>query len=288
VPAASTSPAAAACQPTLPHAAGNFNESLQSGGLTRTYVLRIPSGYAGSARVPLVVAYHGYGMAAAQFAAYDGFDAAADNAGFIVVTPDGTGEPTVWNTAKSPGAPDDVQFTKDLIASLQSELCVDAARIFTAGYSLGGGMALRVACDLPDTVAAVAAVAALYPNCVAPVPLIAFHGTADAVVPFEGRDPTATTGASPVVRRSVSEWARTLGCDGLPLISRPAAEVELSTFQRCPYGTGDALLYTIIGGGHTWPGATFPLPENVFGKTTAAINATDTIWRFFAAHPRAH
>jgi polyhydroxybutyrate depolymerase len=44
------------------------------------------------------------------------------------------------------------------------------------------------------------------------------------------------------------------------------------------------VLYSIIGGGHTWPGA-IPLPK--FGLTTTQINASATIWAFFAAHPLA-
>lgn len=291
-PAASGVPSSAAdasCQPALLHAAGNFNETLASGGLSRTYILHVPAGYDGSKRVPLVLAYHGWTMFADQFAAYDGFDAAADKAGFAVVTPNGTGNPQAWNTAGVAGGADDIEFTKDLLAKAEAEVCVDEDRVYAAGFSLGGGMALRVACELSDRIAAVGAVAAVYPSCTAAVPLVAFHGTSDPVVPFEGGQ-TGATGALvlPVVRRSVSEWARALGCDGLPLISRPDSEIELSTFQRCRYATGDALLYTVLGGGHTWPDSAIPLPENIVGRTTRQISATDVIWQFFVAHPRGH
>lgn len=289
VSAAASPVADAVCQPALAHAAGSFNETLSSGGLSRTYILHVPAGYDGAKRVPLVLAYHGWTMFADQFAAYDGFDGAADKAGFAVVTPNGTGDPQAWNTGDAAGGADDVQFTKDLLAKVEGELCVDEDRVYAAGYSLGGGMALRAACDLPDRIAAAGVVEAVYPTCMAAVPLVAFHGTSDPIVPFDGGQ-TGTTGALifPVVRRSVSEWARALGCDGLPLISHPNSEIELSTFQRCSYGTGDVLLYTVIGGGHTWPGAAIPLPENIVGKTTRQISATDVIWEFFAAHPRGH
>lgn len=285
---AASPPAEAGCHPALPHAAGSFNESVSSGGLDRTYVLHVPSGYDSSKHVPLVLAYHGWTMSADQFAAYDGFDAAADRSGFAVVTPNGTGNPQAWNTAKDAGRPDDVQFTKDLLAKVEGEVCIDEDRVYAAGFSLGGGMAIRLACEMPDRIAAAGVVAAVYPNCSAAVPIVAFHGTSDPIVPFEGGQ-TGATGALifPVVRRSVSEWARGLGCDGLPFISRPSGEVELSTFQRCRYATGDALLYTVLGGGHTWPGS-IPLPENIVGRTTSQINATDVMWEFFAAHPRGH
>ena len=151
-------------------------------------------------------------------------------------------------------------------------------------------MSRVLACDLADRLAAVGVVASPNVPCVAAVPMIAFHGTADALVPFEGGVVPAAVGGGgtfPPVRRSVSDWARALGCDGLPMISRPAATVELSTFIRCRLGNGDVLLYTLIGGGHTWPGSV-PLPAGQYGDTNAGEDATAAIWEFFVAHPLSH
>ncbi len=64
----------------------------------------------------------------------------------------------------------------------------------------------------------------------------------------------------PPVHRAASEWALALGCDGLPTISRAAADVELSTYKRCTDGDGEALLYIVLDGGHTWPGAAVDIP----------------------------
>jgi polyhydroxybutyrate depolymerase len=44
------------------------------------------------------------------------------------------------------------------------------------------------------------------------------------------------------------------------------------------------LLYTIEGGGHTWPGGG-PLPEWFAGRTSHGVNASLEAWRFFSAHP---
>jgi polyhydroxybutyrate depolymerase len=273
------------CQPPLRHAPGSASDSLTSDGQARTYILHVPTGYDGGTRVPLVVAYPGYGQPADSMAVYDGLDAVSDASGFILVTPNALGSPQFWNEWQSANLPDDVQFTKDLIAKLEGQLCIDTARIFSAGYSNGGGMALRVACAMPETIAAVAVVSAYYPNCTADVPLIAFQGTDDPVVPFEGGQSAAFPGVNfPVVRRAVSEWARTLGCDGLATISHPSQNVELSTYSRCVGGDGEALLYTIIGGGHTWPGATLTISP-LLGETTNEINASATMWTFLAAHP---
>ena len=276
--------AAAGCAQALPHAAGTFDQTIESGGIARTYILYVPAGYDGSKRTPLVLGFHGLSLNAKFFAPYADFDAVADRSGFIVVTPDATGSPPFWNGMAVPGATDDVAFVRDLLAKLESDLCLDQGRIYAEGYSNGGGMALRLACELPDRIAAIGVVAATYVNCRSGVPLIAFHGVADPIVPFEGgEDPSGASGIFPPVRRSVSEWARALGCDGLPLISRPSSEVEVSTFQRCASGMPDVLLYTIIGGGHTWPGAV-ALPEHIVGMTTQQVNASEAMWEFFAAH----
>ena len=150
-------------------------------------------------------------------------------------------------------------------------------------------MSRLLACDLADRIAAIGTVASTSVQCIADVPMIAFHGTADPLVPFEGGPIPAQAGGGtfPPVRRSASEWSRALGCDGLPTISRPAASVELSTFTRCKRGDGDVLLYTLLGGGSTWPGSA-PLPEGIAGPTNVDIDAAATMWAFFATHPLAH
>jgi polyhydroxybutyrate depolymerase len=283
------SPDAQACTPSRARPAGDLNQTITSGGTSRTYIVHIPTGYDGSKQTPAVVALHGYGLGAKQMLDYTKFGALGDERGFIVVAPDGAGTPLHWNWRKAANEPNDVQFVTDLLTALDTELCIDPDMTFAAGFSDGAAMSRIVACELPDRIAAVGVVASPNASCAAAVPMIAFHGTADTLAPFEGGAIPAAAGggAFPPVRRSLSEWARALGCDGLPIISRPAAEVELSTFLRCRRGDAETLLYTILGGGHTWPGSA-PLPADQFGATSAAIDATAVMWEFFAAHPLAH
>jgi polyhydroxybutyrate depolymerase len=265
--------------------AGTSEATIMSGGLARRYVLHVPPSYDAAAPVPLVLALHPASGNAALMLSLTRFAEMADGAGFVVVAPEGTGDPQFWNIARYQAAADDVAFLRELIGRLDAELCLDQNRTYVTGYSNGGGMALRMACEMPDRIAAVAVVASQYVSCDAAVPLIAFHGTLDPLLPFEGGSDPEVPGATLIpVRRAVSEWARQLGCDGLARISVPSSEVELSTFQRCRFGAGEALLYTIIGGGHTWPGA-LPVAESALGKTTQQLDATRVMWDFFAAHP---
>ncbi len=149
-------------------------------------------------------------------------------------------------------------------------------------------MAQRLACELPGRFAAIAAVAALvYPlDCAsdAPVPIIAFHGTADACVPYEGGRTACGRGNLPVPAAGTSlvNWARHNGCEAEPGRSRATDHVRLIAYgrERCPDGA-EALLYAIDGGGHTWPGSV-AVPR--LGETTDEIDATELIWAFFEAH----
>jgi polyhydroxybutyrate depolymerase len=169
-----------------------------------------------------------------------------------------------------------------VLAAVEEEYCVDPDRIYAVGYSNGGGMALTAACALSHRFAAVGVVAAAYPACRANVPAIAFHGVNDAIVPFEGGETPPELGSQtyPSVRRAVSEWARAAGCDPIATISRDIPEVELSTFRRCYRGDGDVLLYTVVGGGHTWPGMRSRFEQ--LGYTTMQISASELMWEFFA------
>jgi len=289
VGAATATPQAQGCTPARTHASGDFDQTITVGGISRTYILHVPAGYDGTKFAPVVLAFHGVAQTGRQMLDYTRLGSLADQRGFIAVAPDGTGIPSRWNSGKSAGEPNDVEFVRNLLATISAKLCVDPDRAFAAGFDAGGGMSRVLACNLADRIAAIGTVASTSVQCIANVPMIAFHGTADPLVPFDGGPIAAQAGGGtlPPVRRSASEWSRALGCDGLPTISRPAASVELSTFTRCQLGDGDVLLYTLLGGGHTWPGAA-PSPDPTGGSANVAIDATAVMWDFFVSHPLAH
>ncbi len=274
----------AGCSPARTAQAGDSVVTITSGGVERMYVLHVPALYEGLEPAPLVVVLHGFSLTGSFMSGYTLFGEAGDAEGFVSVFPNGLGDPPRWNADKAVDQADDVAFLQDAIADVEADLCIDDERVFVAGYSNGGGMAQRLACDAPDTVAAIGTVAATYADCQADVPWVAFHGSLDPLVPYEGGPKPAGAGPGdfPPARRTVSEWARGLGCDGLGQISRPASDVELTTFVRCMVGDGEVLLYTILSGGHTWPGA-YDLPVETVGTTSKQIDATETMWEFFAA-----
>ena len=119
------------------------------GGINRGYILHVPSGYDGAARSPMVLAFHSFAAFADGFLLYSKLTNATDPLGFVVVFPEGAGAPPSWNDVAAPGAPDDAAFVKALISRFDQQMCIDENRTFAAGYSNGGGMALRAACELP-------------------------------------------------------------------------------------------------------------------------------------------
>jgi polyhydroxybutyrate depolymerase len=281
-------PQTAGCSPARAATPGDTNATITSDGVERSYILHVPASYGGTSATPIVFVFHGFAFNADFIKGYTLFGDLGEEENFITVFPNGLGEPPRWNDGGDVTVADDIQYFRDLLTYLEEELCLDPDRIFLAGYSNGGGMAQRIACALPERIAAFGTVAATYVDCKAPVPWLAVHGIDDLLVPFEGgfNPPERGGGAFLPARRVVSEWARELGCDGLGLISRPASEVELTTFARCAKGDGEALLYSIIRGGHTWPGA-YDLPTATVGFTSKQLDATKTMWDFFVSHPLA-
>ena len=297
------------CDPARPHAAGGFDETITSGGVTREYILHVPPSYTGSETVPVVLNFHAFSRNASDQQDYSDLPAKADEAGFIVVAPQGLGDPAGWNFLILAPEPDDVGFTADLLDALGSELCIDTARVFSTGASNGAQMSTRLACNASERIAAIAPVAGWYfppaivqlsaePPCSStrPVPIIAFHGAADPLIPFDGGPGTLDLVFRDIDDEVIPEWAEHNGCAGVPTEEQAAPGVRLVRYADCDQGA-TVELYVIEdadgagpgteGGGHTWPGSTFVLPPETkarIGLTTHEISANDLMWDFFQAH----
>jgi polyhydroxybutyrate depolymerase len=184
----------------------------------------------------------------------------------------------------------DVTFISDLIDMLEAEYNIDPTRIYADGLSNGGGMSFAVSCRLSYRVAAVGAVAAAqtlpwdWCGDSRPVPMVAFHGTDDRIVPYEGGpsgDPFNPI-MFPAVRDWAASWARRNRCGPNPIESAVAADVTRLEYTDCA-DEAAVVLYTIRGGGHSWPGGT-PLPQWIVGPTSRSIDASSQMWAFFREH----
>lgn len=265
---------------------------LAFGGLQRTYVLHVPPGPPSG----LVINLHGAGMNGGQQAALTGFNAVADQYGFVVAYPDGID--AAWADGRGASVPDrqgvdDVGFLSTLIEGLSREYLVPPGRVFVTGMSAGAFMANRLACERADLITASAPVAgtlgvALPCAPSRPVSVLAVHGTADSVVPFNGGPMVGRGGPSEIVSAPAlaERWREINRCPG-PLVNDPAAtgEIQQMSATGCADGT-EVVLVQINGGGHIWPAARFALPTDVVGPSGFAVDASGASGQFFAAQMR--
>jgi polyhydroxybutyrate depolymerase len=146
----------------------------------------------------------------------------------------------------------------------------------------------RLACELSDHVAGVAAVAGGMARLVSsacsperPLSMVMFHGTEDESVPWWGSRSFVS------VPGTADRWAQLNGCAGkavepLPDLEDDGTTVTRETHSNCAAGT-ETVLYKIHEGGHTWPGS--PLVFNSrYGNMTRDISASEVIGELFSRH----
>lgn len=246
-------------------------------GVARRYLLDAPrAGPEGP--IGLVIAFHGLHGSAAQQAQLSGLSAIAGARGYAVAYPEGLERRWAVGTRAQGAA--EIGFIRVLVEDVARRHPLDRARVHATGISNGAQMAMRLVCSAPDLVASVALVAGGYPtraDCPPGPPRAAlfFHGTADRVLPYEGRGALLMP-----VRDWAAGWAARNGCAAAPRPLLARADVAAESWGSCR-GDTEVALYTIAGGGHAWPGST-TMP----GKVTRTISASALMLDFFAAHPR--
>ena len=262
-----------------------------SAGETREYILHVPGSYDPAKPTPLVISMHGAMNWPSFQMALSNWNALADERGFIVVDPAGTGGgPKVWEMkglqTKRRAAPD-VVFISELIDRLAATYNIDRARVYANGLSNGGGMTYALSCTLADKIAAFGPVASAVTEqidwCGTPAPVVAFHGTADPFTPYLGAKVWLAPKAFPSIPAWIDTWAQRNRCTPDPVDSAVTADVVRREYRSCP-GGADVQLYTVTGGGHQWFGGT-PGPQWLLGPFSRSVNATRVMWDFFVQHP---
>ena len=208
--------------------------TIVSSGEKREYLLYVPKSYDRTKPAPLVISLHTSMSWPSSSMAISQWNLVADENGFIVVYPEGTGRgPKSWvmTGSETPSRMPDVIFISELIDNLEASYNIDKTRIYTNGMSNGGGMAFVLSCTMSDRIAAVGMVSAgLDPEwswCTdhRRVPVIAFHGTADPVCPYNGGWSKLAGGTFPSVPGFMANWSRRNQCGPNPIESAVAADV---------------------------------------------------------------
>lgn len=273
------------------------NGTMSSSGMERDYLLHVPPSYDPSQRAPVVVSMHGAGLWPASQMTMSRWNELADEHGFIVAYPAGwriapvpiLPRLQVWRVESESGLAEDVQFIADLLDHLERSYSVDPTRVYVNGFSNGGGMAFAVSCTMAERIAAVGIVAGAqalpwsWCRDARPIPLIAFHGTADRLAPYEGGQRSSQALPFPSIPTWTALWAERNGCEPKPTTAPFAPGIDRAEYTGCS-DEASVVLYTIEGGGHSWPGGK-PLPQWLVGPTTSAVDATAEMWTFFREHP---
>lgn len=285
-------------------------ESLTVNGQKRTYnTVNLRPGQA----APLVVVLHGNRQQGEDVEARSRWPELAAREGFGLVFPDGLNK--AWADLRDdaeragqgpPQGTDDRGFLLALVDFLIQRGVADPRRIYLAGVSNGGAMALSLACTNPERFAGVASAImsmtqGMVERCPAwgrPVPVLFMNGTADPLVPYGGGRGTARIAVSGVIPTpmAVEYWRTRNGCrlGDARLSHQPDRDgADGSTVSliesNCPPGA-EVSLFRINGGGHRVPGfdrdARFSrLVDTVLGPQNHDVDGPEEIWRFFARQP---
>ena len=264
-----------------------IEESFIYDSASRDYGLYVPSTYSPGEPLPLVINMHGYTLSRQQQMNFSNMNQVAECNGFLVVYPQG--EPVDGRFGLAPGWDEaDVGFTLELIDEISADYQVDRQMIYATGFSMGGDMALRLAEELPDTIAAVASVTGHYDvKAMLSMPVMQIHGTADTLVPFSNIQPAV-----------IDAYARVNRCNPEPEVTEledidpsDGTTVELHTYTECSSYVGrdgvsrhsDLIFYIVQGGNHNWPGDN-PEPPGYAIPANFDFSASNTIWEFFSRH----
>ena len=285
-------------------AVGSSDHALEVGGRIRMYRAYRPA----TVRQPVsvvVMLHGGFGSAREAERAY-GWNALADREGFVVVYPDAVG--STWNVggdccgiAASSGI-DDVGFVERVLSDLATVVTYDRSRVYAVGFSTGGMMAYRLACDTTSFAAVGVVAGTLLGDCLnpAPVSVMHVHGTADTTIPFlgvGGMGVAEITGTP--IPDIVTTWRNVDRCGGI--VSRSQGAVTINA-ASCAAGRAVSLV-TVDNGGHWWPGVIHsgpmdasPAPEIATPRPTssalptvgtpAPFDTTKALWDFLSAHVR--
>ncbi|HYE07457.1 MAG TPA: PHB depolymerase family esterase [Planctomycetota bacterium] len=288
--------------PCLALESGTVRRTLVSSGVTRTYDLHVPRIASATRPLPLVIAFHAFTSSSDATESGSGFSPLADQEGFIVAYPNALPHPEIggnsWLSRAGATIDGNDVLIGDLVADIRARHAVDPRRIFASGMSQGGAMSYLAAGAHPELFAAIAPVVVSLPRSFAldellpprPVPVLIINGTDDRVVPYHGG-----LGIFDVDFMPTEALAKRLAahdaCFPYPFIYDLP---NWNWFDGCAvrvtnwfWGAQDSevVLYTITGGGHTWPGSRTWMPWFILGNTCHDIDATRVIWDFFKRHP---
>ena len=261
--------------------------------LDREYYVYVPSSYNATDTSPIMFNFHGGAGSIASAVYRSDMRSLADTNGFILVYPQGIGDPTdlskpeaVWTykTEAANTAVDNLGFVEAMIDALSTDYNIDLNRVYACGYSNGGEFSQELAVRLGNKIASIASVSSsmqqetydqtqILPS--NPTAVLTINGTEDFYYQYNGTLPYFVSLAD-----VNNYWINHNKCNTSPTVvqventnTNDGSEVERYTWNN---GNGNVSVehLKIIGGGHDWPGS--------FGNMD--INSDNEIWKFVSQY----
>lgn len=235
--------------------------STATGG-TRSYIVFPPPG--GAKRSPLVLVYHGALGTAEGTAQETDFVQLAEQDGYVVAFLQGydnTWNEGAGNTPAHAAGVNDVEFTAAVLTQIESHYSIDRTRVAAAGFSNGALLADLLGCQLASKLTLIAPVAGPLPVSVSPtcrparpISVLAFHGTADQSIPYNGGHFNGVGGGTTVLSapESAARWGALDHCNPSRQSTESALVTVLTTYSPCRQHVV-VQLRSLQGAGHGWP-----------------------------------
>jgi len=249
-------------------------KTLKSGNFNRSYFVHVPKSYNRKTKAPVLFVFHGGGDNAKNIEKYTGFSDISEENDFLVVYPDGYGARWADGRGIAQGdyeGLDEMLFIRNLIKEIKERFAVDENRFYATGFSAGGYLVHKIACEESQSFKAFAAVGAGFPgnlsNSCKPEKarsIMFILGTQDPSY-YGWTTPTGVWIYS--ANETIKKWNELNECGGE--MGKEGKEVTLQFYEKCKDGTA-VYQFILSGWGHDWH--RFPKEENTFDTSKVIMD----------------
>lgn len=266
-------------------------------GLKREYIVYLPDNPSAQKTWPVLMAWHPGGASALWMQTRTRFHRSAAAKDYVVVYPDG--HRTTFNAGNCCGPAfkkkvDDIAFFRAMMKDLGTLIPIEQ-KVYTTGFSNGAMMSFRLACELPDMVAAAAPFAGISPmsSCArdTKTPIMYFVGSWDRDA-IDGASHSQIAGKSydlPNARVTMNSVANARGCVAGEVATKRVNDLDSTCLSYIGCGGSEVMLCEIPGLGHRWPGSREPkltagIGKKDLGPFRPELNGTRAVLDFFNRH----